>query len=253
MIMTASRLRTADDVRLASATTDVTHPIEPTSGTEKYNRAINGRPFDVADPQANPILVQAGSVCGLDFVNGTDMWHPMHLRGPHLPARQQRPARGHRHRPAPDEDLRLLRCRQSGPVDAALPQRLRGGAGMMANVRPPRLIPKGLCREAGLPARPRAQGAPGRTSARSQAETCSSAARRAPFRSPQPESSRGNVRQALDCPCPRGVRDRLRSTSERSTEMAALAATIDDAVRPGLVTRHDHGHLPVTHRGGEAG
>ncbi|MFE0732021.1 multicopper oxidase domain-containing protein [Streptomyces antibioticus] len=79
--MTASRLRTADDVRLASATTDVTHPIEPTGGTEKYNRAINGRPFDVADPQANPILVQAGSVCGLDFVNGTDMWHPMHLHG----------------------------------------------------------------------------------------------------------------------------------------------------------------------------
>ncbi|MEU9602511.1 multicopper oxidase family protein [Streptomyces sp. NPDC048109] len=81
MIMTASQLRAADDVRLASAKTDVTHQIKLTGGMEKYNWAINGQPFDMADPQANPILVQEGQRVRLDFVNGTDMWHPMHLHG----------------------------------------------------------------------------------------------------------------------------------------------------------------------------
>jgi multicopper oxidase len=81
MIMTAARLRAAEGVRLAPATTDVTHQIKLTGGMERYNWAINGRPFDMADPQANPILIQAGQRVRLDFVNETDMWHPMHLHG----------------------------------------------------------------------------------------------------------------------------------------------------------------------------
>ena len=81
MIMTASQLRAADDVRLKSAKTDVTHQIKLTGGMEKYNWAINGRPFDMKNPEANPILIEEGQRVRLDFVNTTTMWHPMHLHG----------------------------------------------------------------------------------------------------------------------------------------------------------------------------
>ncbi|MGP4047996.1 multicopper oxidase family protein [Streptomyces sp. 2A115] len=81
VIMTASQLRAADDVRLKSAKTDVTHRIELTGGMDKYDWAINGKPFDMGSPEANPILVEEGQRVRLDFVNDTDMWHPMHLHG----------------------------------------------------------------------------------------------------------------------------------------------------------------------------
>jgi FtsP/CotA-like multicopper oxidase with cupredoxin domain len=81
MIMTASQFRAADDVRLKSATTDVTHQIKLTGGMMHYNWAINGEPFNMAKPDANPILVKEGQRVRLDFVNDTTMWHPMHLHG----------------------------------------------------------------------------------------------------------------------------------------------------------------------------
>lgn len=81
MIMTASQLRAADDVRLKSAKTDVTHRIKLTGGMDKYNWAINGKPFDMDNPESNPILIEEGQRVRLDFVNDTDMWHPMHLHG----------------------------------------------------------------------------------------------------------------------------------------------------------------------------
>ncbi|MEU9571024.1 multicopper oxidase family protein [Streptomyces massasporeus] len=80
-VMTASRLRAAEDVRLESAAADVTHRIELTGGMMHYNWAINGKPFDMADPDANAILVEEGRRVRLDFVNTTTMWHPMHLHG----------------------------------------------------------------------------------------------------------------------------------------------------------------------------
>lgn len=81
MIMTASQLRATDDVRLKSAKADVTHQIKLTGTMEKYNWAINGKPFDMKDPEANPILIEEGQRVRLDFVNATTMWHPMHLHG----------------------------------------------------------------------------------------------------------------------------------------------------------------------------
>lgn len=81
MIMSASQLRAADDVRLKSAKTDVTHQIKLTGGMDKYNWAINGAPFDMNDPDAHPILIEEGQRVRLDFLNDTDMWHPMHLHG----------------------------------------------------------------------------------------------------------------------------------------------------------------------------
>ncbi|KOU74178.1 copper oxidase [Streptomyces sp. MMG1533] len=80
-VLTASRLRAADDVRLTAAKTDVTHQVRLTGGMMHYNWAINGKPFDMATPDANPILIEEGARVRLDFVNDTTMWHPMHLHG----------------------------------------------------------------------------------------------------------------------------------------------------------------------------
>ncbi|MET7897891.1 multicopper oxidase family protein [Streptomyces mirabilis] len=81
MIMSASQLKPADDVRLASKKTDQVHRIELTGGMMAYNWAINGRRFDMDDPTAHPITVEQGQRVRLDFVNRTTMWHPMHLHG----------------------------------------------------------------------------------------------------------------------------------------------------------------------------
>jgi FtsP/CotA-like multicopper oxidase with cupredoxin domain len=81
MIMTASELRAADDVRLKSAKTDVTHQIKLTGNMMKYDWAINGIPFDMKNPEAHPIVIEEGRRVRLDFVNETEMWHPMHLHG----------------------------------------------------------------------------------------------------------------------------------------------------------------------------
>ena len=81
MIMTASQLRATDDVRLKSAKTDVTHQIKLTGNMMKYNWAINGTPFDMKNPEAHPIVIEEGQRVRLDFVNTTEMWHPMHLHG----------------------------------------------------------------------------------------------------------------------------------------------------------------------------
>lgn len=81
LITTAAQLRAADDVRLKSAQADVTHQIKLTGGMMHYNWAINGKPFNMATPDATPIVVEEGRRVRLDFVNDTTMWHPMHLHG----------------------------------------------------------------------------------------------------------------------------------------------------------------------------
>ncbi|WP_123982038.1 multicopper oxidase family protein [Streptomyces sp. Ag109_O5-1] len=81
IIMTASRLKAADDVRLATKKADRVHRIELTGSMGKYNWGINGKRFDMGNPTANPILVEQGERVRLDFVNRTTMWHPMHLHG----------------------------------------------------------------------------------------------------------------------------------------------------------------------------
>ncbi|MCX4701289.1 multicopper oxidase family protein [Streptomyces sp. NBC_01373] len=134
MMMTASQLRAADDVRLESAKTDVTHRIELTGGMDKYNWAINGTPFDMNDTEANPILIEEGQRVRLDFVNDTDMWHPMHLHG-HT---YQLGASG----PRKDTSIVLPRKKLSVFFDADNPGQwmlhchnaYHGEAGMMANV-----------------------------------------------------------------------------------------------------------------------
>ncbi|MFE3655831.1 multicopper oxidase family protein [Streptomyces sp. NPDC059165] len=81
MIMTASRLRAADDVRMSAKKTDQVHRIELTGSMMTYNWGINGKRFDMNQPTAHPITVEEGQRVRLDFVNTTTMWHPMHLHG----------------------------------------------------------------------------------------------------------------------------------------------------------------------------
>ena len=80
-IMTASQLAAAEDVRLTPRKADVTHQIKLTGGMDKYDWSINGRQFDMANPEATPLPIRDGQRVQLDFVNDTTMWHPMHLHG----------------------------------------------------------------------------------------------------------------------------------------------------------------------------
>ncbi|MFI0084642.1 multicopper oxidase family protein [Streptomyces bobili] len=80
-VTTAAALKAADDVRLSDRKPDVVHRVELTGGMEKYDWAINGRRFDMRTPGADPFLVEEGQRVRLDFVNTTEMWHPMHLHG----------------------------------------------------------------------------------------------------------------------------------------------------------------------------
>lgn len=81
MIVTAGRLRAADDVRLDPKKADRVHRVELTGGMDTYDWAVNGERYDMDHPTANPLLVEEGERVRLDFVNTTDMWHPMHLHG----------------------------------------------------------------------------------------------------------------------------------------------------------------------------
>ncbi|MET8095628.1 multicopper oxidase family protein [Streptomyces sp. NPDC005236] len=80
-IVTAGQLRASDDVRLEAKDPDLVLRIKLTGSMGAYDWAINGRRFDMADPTSNPLLVQEGQRVKLEFVNATNMWHPMHLHG----------------------------------------------------------------------------------------------------------------------------------------------------------------------------
>ncbi|MFK4547163.1 FtsP/CotA-like multicopper oxidase with cupredoxin domain [Streptomyces tendae] len=81
MIMTAAQLKAADDVRLETKKADRVHRVELTGGMDKYDWGINGKRFDMKNPASSPLRVRKGERVRLDFVNSTDMWHPLHLHG----------------------------------------------------------------------------------------------------------------------------------------------------------------------------
>ena len=80
-IVNASQLTAADEVSLKPAEPDITHRIRLTGSMAKYDWAINGVPYDMDKPLANPVVVEEGQRVRLDFVNASRMWHPMHLHG----------------------------------------------------------------------------------------------------------------------------------------------------------------------------
>jgi multicopper oxidase len=76
-LITADKLRAAEDVRLKPRDPDRTIRMRITGSMKRYDWAINGKPYDPS--QRYP--VRAGERVRLSFINGTDMWHPMHLHG----------------------------------------------------------------------------------------------------------------------------------------------------------------------------
>ncbi|MFD5392338.1 multicopper oxidase family protein [Streptomyces sp. NPDC127074] len=76
-LLTADRLKAAEDVRLTPKEPDRIIRMRLTGSMRRWDWAINGRPYDPT--QRYP--VRAGERVRITFVNGTDMWHPMHLHG----------------------------------------------------------------------------------------------------------------------------------------------------------------------------
>jgi FtsP/CotA-like multicopper oxidase with cupredoxin domain len=72
-----SELKPADQVRLADRKPDRTIRFELTGGMQRYNWAINGKRFSPDIIAA----IQSGERVRIDYVNTTEMWHPMHLHG----------------------------------------------------------------------------------------------------------------------------------------------------------------------------
>ncbi|TFB71580.1 multicopper oxidase family protein [Cryobacterium glaciale] len=52
-----------------------------TGGMASYDWALDKRPFNMDKPLDNARIIRAGERVGIDFVNTTTMWHPMHLHG----------------------------------------------------------------------------------------------------------------------------------------------------------------------------
>jgi len=73
----AAQLKAAESVRLESRPPDRTIRMRLTGSMRKFDWAINDRPYDPS--QRYP--VRAGERVRLTFINGTDMWHPVHLHG----------------------------------------------------------------------------------------------------------------------------------------------------------------------------
>ncbi|WP_373315647.1 multicopper oxidase family protein [Actinoplanes campanulatus] len=76
-VLDSAALTPADETRLPNRPTDRTLRLELTGSMGRYDWAINGKAFD---PKAIT-AIRAGERVKIDYVNTTDMWHPMHLHG----------------------------------------------------------------------------------------------------------------------------------------------------------------------------
>ncbi|GAA3188074.1 MULTISPECIES: multicopper oxidase family protein [Streptomyces] len=76
-LLRADQLTADASVRLKPGKPDRTIELRLTGSMEKYDWAINGKPYD--PDRRYP--VRAGERVRLSFVNNTTMWHPMHLHG----------------------------------------------------------------------------------------------------------------------------------------------------------------------------
>ncbi|MGR3936890.1 multicopper oxidase family protein [Streptomyces sp. BRA346] len=73
----AAQLKAAESVRLEPRPPDRELRLRLTGSMRKFDWAINGRPYDPT--QRYP--VRAGERVRLTFINGTPMWHPVHVHG----------------------------------------------------------------------------------------------------------------------------------------------------------------------------
>nr|WP_260867851.1 multicopper oxidase family protein [Streptomyces sp. SAJ15] len=76
-VLTAGRLKAAEGVRLTRREPDRTLTLRLSGSMAAYDWAINGKRYDPAER----LPVRSGERVRLSFVNGTGMWHPMHLHG----------------------------------------------------------------------------------------------------------------------------------------------------------------------------
>ncbi|MYT70745.1 MULTISPECIES: multicopper oxidase family protein [unclassified Streptomyces] len=76
-LLTADKLRAADDVALSGREPDRTLRFQLTGGMAAYDWAFDKKPY--AADQRHP--VRAGERVRLVFANSTSMWHPIHLHG----------------------------------------------------------------------------------------------------------------------------------------------------------------------------
>ena len=70
-------LTPGEQVRLPDRKADRTLRLELTGSMERYDWAINGKPYD----PRTIAPIRAGERVQIDYVNTTEMWHPMHLHG----------------------------------------------------------------------------------------------------------------------------------------------------------------------------
>jgi len=80
-LATADKMRASSDVALPTRKADRELTIELNGSMEKYDWSLDNRPFTLEKPMENPYLIEAGERVRLNFVNTTEMWHPMHLHG----------------------------------------------------------------------------------------------------------------------------------------------------------------------------
>jgi FtsP/CotA-like multicopper oxidase with cupredoxin domain len=76
-VLAYDELSPAEAVALAPKAPDRTIDLELTGTMADFDWAINGRPHDLGDPYP----VAEGERVRLRFINGDEMWHPMHLHG----------------------------------------------------------------------------------------------------------------------------------------------------------------------------
>ncbi|WP_026930116.1 multicopper oxidase family protein [Glycomyces tenuis] len=76
-VLAYEELEPAEEVALEGREPDRVIDLELTGGMEDFDWSINGKPHDLD----NPYAIEEGERVRLRFVNGEDMWHPMHLHG----------------------------------------------------------------------------------------------------------------------------------------------------------------------------
>ncbi|MEO5316786.1 multicopper oxidase family protein [Pseudarthrobacter sp. CC12] len=80
-VVDGGQLKADPRVTLADKTPDRTHDVHLTGSMMKYDWGINGKRFDMNNPYGNTFDIKAGERVEVNFINDTDMWHPMHLHG----------------------------------------------------------------------------------------------------------------------------------------------------------------------------
>ncbi|KHK99866.1 copper oxidase [Microbacterium mangrovi] len=78
---TAGDLRAASTAALPTRTVDRTLVPKMTGSMGRYDWAINGTRMDMSAPLENALSIEQGERVALEFINSTNMWHPMHLHG----------------------------------------------------------------------------------------------------------------------------------------------------------------------------